>query len=364
MVKPKIFISYSWTDQKHQDFVRQQAERLMTDGVDVVMDVFDLREGHDKYAFMERMVTDSSVTHVLAFCDRTYADKANTRKGGVGTESQILSVEVYDQIQQSKVIPVLCEYAEDGTPTLPTFFASRIYVDFSSDEALNRNWEQLIRLLFGKPLHQKPELGKPPSYITADSREPGNQAAGRFSLLRQAILEKKASLPQYRADFIDSCIEAADKVRVRVAPAAESIPQKIAQDFVTLSSLRNQLIDWVLLESRTDPSPAFSEALHEVLERVCHLRNVPEEVSSYNTSWLEAHTVFAYEFFLYLVAALLKTNSWQALHLVFSNRYMITQRHVPPELAPFQVFWGQAEYVAPAITPPGQRLKSPLRRNS
>lgn len=50
LLKPKAFISYSWTDQKHQDFVRQQADRLMSDGVEVVMDVFDLREGHDKYA--------------------------------------------------------------------------------------------------------------------------------------------------------------------------------------------------------------------------------------------------------------------------------------------------------------------------
>jgi hypothetical protein len=82
------------------------------------------------------MVTDPSVTHVLAICDRAYAEKANTRKGGVGAESQILSAEVYNKIEQSKVIPILCEYAEDGTPTLPTFFASRIYIDFSSDEAL------------------------------------------------------------------------------------------------------------------------------------------------------------------------------------------------------------------------------------
>ncbi len=104
-MKPKAFISYSWTDESHKTFVRELAERLVGDGVDVVMDLFDLREGHDKYAFMERMVTDPEITHVLAFCDKTYAEKADARKAGVGTESQILSKEVYDKVQQSKVIP-------------------------------------------------------------------------------------------------------------------------------------------------------------------------------------------------------------------------------------------------------------------
>ena len=37
----------------------------MGDGVDVVLDVYDLKEGSDKYAFMERMVTDPTVSHVL-----------------------------------------------------------------------------------------------------------------------------------------------------------------------------------------------------------------------------------------------------------------------------------------------------------
>jgi TIR domain len=95
-MQPKVFISYSWTSEQHQNSVREIAERLLSDGVGIVMDVFDLREGDDKYAFMERMVTDPAVTHVLVFCDKAYAEKANTRKpGGVATESQILSKEVY-----------------------------------------------------------------------------------------------------------------------------------------------------------------------------------------------------------------------------------------------------------------------------
>ena len=60
---------------------------MRNDGIDVVIDVWDLRPGNDNYAFMERMVTDKSVTRVLIFSDSDYATKADARTGGVGTES-------------------------------------------------------------------------------------------------------------------------------------------------------------------------------------------------------------------------------------------------------------------------------------
>jgi uncharacterized membrane-anchored protein len=90
-VKPKVFISYSWTSQEHQELIRSWAERLLADGVDVIMDIFDLNEGHDINAFIERMVTDESVTHVLIISDEEYKRKADGRKKGVGKESIIIS---------------------------------------------------------------------------------------------------------------------------------------------------------------------------------------------------------------------------------------------------------------------------------
>ena len=147
---PKI-ISYSWTSPSHQNWIRLLAERLIQDRVEVVLDIYDLKEGQDKFSFMERMVTDPQITHVLVICDKAYAEKADKKKAGVGTESQIISKEVYEKVEQSKFIPIACEFAENEEPFLPVFFKSRIWIDFSSLEAQNENWERLIRLLFGRP---------------------------------------------------------------------------------------------------------------------------------------------------------------------------------------------------------------------
>ncbi len=161
--QPKVFISYSWSSQGHQNLIREWAERLVDQsGVDVVLDQFDLNEGDDKYVFMEKMVADKSITHVLVICDKLYAEKADARKAGVGTETQIMSKEIYDKVEQSKFIPVISEFDVKGEPYMPLFLKSRVWIDFSSPQSTNKNWERLIRLIFGKPLHEKPKLGKPP----------------------------------------------------------------------------------------------------------------------------------------------------------------------------------------------------------
>jgi SEFIR domain len=182
-MNPKAFISYSWTSESHLELIRNWADRLMADGVNIILDQYDLKEGHDKYVFMEKMVTDPSVTHVLVICDRTYAEKADARKAGVGTESQIMSQEIYNKVEQSKFIPILCELSETDEPYLPTFIKSRIGINFSSPELVNDNWEQLVRLLFGKPLYQKPAIGKPPAYISDDKPNPSNPHFQDFPLL-------------------------------------------------------------------------------------------------------------------------------------------------------------------------------------
>jgi len=89
---PKTFISYSWSSSER---VLELAERLMANGVEVILDKWDLKEGQDKYAFMEQCVTEPSVDRVLIICDMAYTEKANKREGGVGDETVIISPEVY-----------------------------------------------------------------------------------------------------------------------------------------------------------------------------------------------------------------------------------------------------------------------------
>lgn len=42
---PKVFISYSWSSPAHQERVKTIADRLLSDGVDIIIDIYDLKEG-------------------------------------------------------------------------------------------------------------------------------------------------------------------------------------------------------------------------------------------------------------------------------------------------------------------------------
>src|SRR6202162_1359561 len=106
-VSPKLFVSYSWTSPDHEAWVLRLATELRESGIDVILDKWDLKEGHDAHAFMERMVTDETIKKVALICDAAYVSKANSRSGGVGTETQIITPDIYAKQDQSKFVAVI-----------------------------------------------------------------------------------------------------------------------------------------------------------------------------------------------------------------------------------------------------------------
>ena len=77
---PKVFISYSWAQNKER--VLNLADRLLSDGVEVVIDECDFKEGNDKFAFMERCVVQFVGTGpAKALKNKTY--KGTDPIGGV-----------------------------------------------------------------------------------------------------------------------------------------------------------------------------------------------------------------------------------------------------------------------------------------
>lgn len=357
---PKVFISYSWSSPGHQARIRQWSEQLINDGVEVVLDVWDLKEGDDKYAFMEKMVTDEFVTHVLVFSDSEYAAKADARMAGVGTESQIISREVYSMVQQSKFLPIVCEFDTSMEPYLPIFLKSRIWIDFSSPEAANENWEQLIRVLYGKPAYEKPALGHAPTYVTTNVSVPANPCAAKLASLRKAVLHDKPGIQLYRKDFLDACYNYADNLRVRIRPDVTNMGLRVLEDCGKLKLVRDQIIDWVLIEATTNPSSDFCEALIAHLERLLELKSRPPEITYWNETWFEAHSVFAYETFLYTVAALLKSEAYEILHFILTTHYLLpaTELSGLERFGTFRAFYGTSETLQ-ILAPEGRSIYSP-----
>ncbi len=90
----KAFISYSWSNPSYEKWVLDLETELRNNGVDVILDQWALKEGHDSVAFMEEMANNPNIKRVIIISDRKYTEKANGRDEEVGTETQIISKEI------------------------------------------------------------------------------------------------------------------------------------------------------------------------------------------------------------------------------------------------------------------------------
>lgn len=299
---PKVFISYSWTSTAHEDRVLDLATRLTKDGVHVILDKWDLAPGHDVFVFMEKMANDPDVKHVLLICDRSYAEKANARAGGVGVEASIASAKVYGKADQNKFIPIVFEKNEDGTIAVPHFVSTRIYIDLSSDGMFAGGYESLLRLIFDKPARQRPAIGKPPSFLAATSSiSPATLLIRGSSNLSDRSAGQAASLAKKQCDSLLADFRAQ---RLLTPPEGE-IDEIILAKIQELKPLRDVAIDWIREVVDVCSSSQAVSVLAKFFEELITISNWPMEVSSWE-AWRADHLAFvARELWLYTIAILI-----------------------------------------------------------
>lgn len=243
---PKVFISYSWAT--HKERVIQIAHDLMRDGIDTIIDEWNLKHGQDKYKFMEQMVTEPSINFVLIMCDKSYTQKADSRAGGVGDETAIISSELYGKIEQTKFIPIILEKDENGTAYCPVYLKNRIHLDFSNTDD---QYEQLLRILYGVPLHRRPELGKKPEWLSEYSVNISSIQSAVMHLKNTADSANKEKLIQrFPQRFIETAKQyIVDISNEDVATLGKEIEKKI-YEMKPLRDLYLDTLDECIVENK------------------------------------------------------------------------------------------------------------------
>lgn len=315
---PKVFISYSWSTPEHEEFVIELATTLRGHGVDAVLDKWDLKPGHDKYVFMESMVVDPSVQRVLVMCDRKYQEKANARAGGVGTESQIISHELYGRVNQTKFIPIVCEYDEDGHPCLPTFMKGLIYIDLSSSERYGEGLDTLLRLIYEQPFHQKPKLGGAPSFVTS----PGASYVKELPAALRAIQDGKANRQGLEFLFIKSIL--AEVAKLYVTPTGDNYDEEVFQAISSTKVLRDQLAEYVdVVAAFSSDDPASLIPFQKLMEGIGAYFGPPITQGTFYPGWADLYSFFALEAFLLQTSALLRHHRWKSLRRLLNATYVV-----------------------------------------
>ncbi|WP_295150610.1 toll/interleukin-1 receptor domain-containing protein [uncultured Peptoniphilus sp.] len=161
---PKVFISYSWESKEHSDWVKFLADKLLADGVEAIIDSYDVSPGDRLPKFMESSIRDSD--YVIIICTEEYKRKANNREKGVGYESHIISAELYNNHNDRKFIPIIRQ--GDFNTALPTYLNGKFAIDLRGNPFNENSYKDLIASIF--KVKKKPNVGIRPYYL--DEYEP------------------------------------------------------------------------------------------------------------------------------------------------------------------------------------------------
>lgn len=157
-----IFISYSWDNEPHKEWVLKLANYLIEEGgCDVTLDQYDLSTGGNMAHFMERGVAEAD--KVLLILTPNYKVKADGRQGGVGMEYSMISQGMYAmQNDNTKFLPILREGSLETSA--PTYVQTTLYHDMTNDLMFDKAAFDLLRIIHNKPKLVKPKRGNVPVF--------------------------------------------------------------------------------------------------------------------------------------------------------------------------------------------------------
>lgn len=138
----KVFISYSWDNESHKNWVTKLAEDLGK-SFHIEYDA-SLKVSMDQYNFMKHNILSSD--HVIIIFTPIYKDRAiHEQTSGVHYEFSIIQGDLFRKIPYGKYIPILKEGTREDS--IPTIMQNAIYSDFTDDNRYQEKLNELFELI-------------------------------------------------------------------------------------------------------------------------------------------------------------------------------------------------------------------------
>ena len=135
----KIFISYSWDDSSHEEWVKKFADDLEKyKEFHIILDQYDLDNTVDKNLFMEKAVFESDI--ILVICTKEYSIKANSRSGGVGIETFLSTSKHWDEMLKSGKSNIIAILKDEREISIPNYLKGKFDISFNPCFANGTIW--------------------------------------------------------------------------------------------------------------------------------------------------------------------------------------------------------------------------------
>src|SRR6185369_669235 len=149
---------------------------------------------------------------------------------------------------------------------IPTYLKSRIYIDMSTEELRDQNFEQLVRWVFDKPLEKKPALGKPPDFLYEDEKV-SLRTSSLFRFATNAIKQNKANSLGLVRDYLETFANNFEELRI--IPSHEIYyDDQMLESIGLFLPYRNEFLDLVSIIIRYSQDDDYISEIARFFERL------------------------------------------------------------------------------------------------
>src|SRR5208283_193175 len=230
-----VFISYTHDSPEHVDKVLALSKRLRTNGIDCVLDQYELSPPEGWPLWMDREIKKAEF--VLMICTAAYLRRVNGNEEPPW-EGNLICNHIYNAASRNtKFIPVVFDAAH--AIYVPTSIQGVTRYNLGSPDGYERLYSRLI----GKPPAEKPPLGEGKSLPQREVRTTFSYPSPRVAMLtkldlhlREAMdyLQAMARAAKFEGEVSDEeysrlCNAAADSARTALAEGRLFIPPQLVE---------------------------------------------------------------------------------------------------------------------------------------
>ncbi|MNW53591.1 hypothetical protein D3C74_311560 [compost metagenome] len=229
-----------------------------------------------------------------------------------------------ENVEQTKIIPIIAERDKNGKEYMPTFLKTRIYIDLSDDDFFEENYEKLVRTLENAPLYRRPPLGKRRVFKDQETIS-YYKSANIIRQMHRAIDFNPQKLKHLATSFVDNFFEDLEQLSLTHSDFNTNEPDEKVMEKINASlPIRDSFIEAVKLLSENDKIE--TEWIVDVFERIYGFTEFTGTGTFYKMQ-CDQYKFLISELFLYTCAVLLKGSQYKVLSELLKSIFLFETKN-------------------------------------
>lgn len=239
----------------------------------------------------------------------------------------------------NKFVAVIASRDLNGKAKLPIFYKSRIYIDLSDEELYGKNFEQLLRWIYNKPLNVKPDIGKKPAFLDEDKKISLGTSVS-YRRLIEAIKNNRSHAHGALVEYLNLFSENISRFRLEPSNGINDFDQRIVDSIEQSIPIRNELIEIFSVIAQYEQMTASAPVIHKFFESLIPYLDRPEGVTSYHKWDWDNLKFIIQESFILCISIFLKYERFDITSYLLNQRFYIQNdvRYGRSTMASFGVF--------------------------